>query len=194
MRVHLNRLQPISEVIGITLYHYFDGSIGPFVNLSDIPLEEAKAVLRSIKESKPNSQSAARDPEYVEHRRNCERMLRAAFAEKCGVIQRESPHYMVVEHSPWLSTWFENGAFVRIPIEEFDLRTVSFTYGDSMPTFSNRINDNKEYRKRVYTYDEILTLIAKYGLPQDWNGDGRHGPERYIEAHIWSDETISKYR
>ena len=29
----------------------------------------------------------------------------------------------------------------------FDLRTISFTYGDSHPTFSDRINDEKEYRK-----------------------------------------------
>ena len=42
-------------------------------------------------------------------------------------------------------------------------------------------------------YEEILKIIEKYGLPQDWNRDGRYGPERYIEAHVWSDETICKY-
>ena len=36
-------------------------------------------------------------------------------------------------------------------------------------------------------------LIAKYGLPQDWNADGRYGPERYIETHIWSAETVGRY-
>ena len=104
---------------------------------------------------------------------------------------RRSPHYMVVEHSLWLSTWYENCAYIRIPIEEFDLRTVSFTYGDSHPVFSPRPNkmDGKEYRKKLYTYDEILMLIEKYGLPQHWNNEGIYGPERYIEAHIWSDET-----
>lgn len=63
-----------------------------------------------------------------------------------------------------------------------------------MPTFSPAITDGKEYRKQLYTYDEILKIIDKYGLPQDWNDDGRYGPERYIEAHVWSDETIDKYR
>ena len=33
----------------------------------------------------------------------------------------------------------------------------------------------------------------KYGFPQDWNDDGKYGPERYIEAHIWSDKIIDKY-
>jgi len=54
--------------------------------------------------------------------------------------------------------------------------------------------DDKEYRRKLYTYDEILKIIEKYELPQKWNNDGVYGPERYIEAHIWSDETINNYR
>lgn len=100
---------------------------------------------------------------------------------------------MVVEHSPWLATWFENSAFIKIDINEFDLNTVSFTYGDSHPTFSPRVNDGREYRKKLYTYNEILEIIAKYGLPQDWNNDGQFGPERYIEAHIWDDNVVKRY-
>jgi len=120
--------------------------------------------------------------------------LRNEFIRKHGRIERPVPHYMVVEHSPWLSTWYEDCAFIKIPIEEFDVNTLSFTYGDSHPTFSPRVNDGKEYRKKLYTYDEILQVIEKYGLPQDWNDDGRFGPERYVEVHVWSDETISRYQ
>lgn len=175
------------------LYHYYDKSVGPFRNLSDVSVEEAKEIMQNIKETKPNTVGANRSPEYVELRRHYEEILRTEFLKKGGNIRRPVPHYMVVEHSPWLNTWFENPAVIKIPIEEFDLTTVSFTYGDSHPTFSPRVNDGKEYRKKLYTYDEILKIIEKYGLPQDWNDDGRFGPERYVEAHIWSDETISKY-
>ena len=73
------------------------------------------------------------------------------------------------------------------------MNTISFTYGDSQPTFSDRVNDGKEYRKKLYTYDEILEIIEKYGFPKEWNEDGQHGPERYIEAHIWSDDVINEY-
>ncbi len=178
------------------LYHYYDKSIGPFVNLSDIPMDEAKYILDSIKETKPNVQCAKRQPAYMEDRYYYEEILRTEFSKKGGILRRKSPNYMVVEHSPWLGTWFENCAFIKIPIEEFDLKTVSFTYGDSHPTFSPRPrgDDWKEYRRQLYTYEEILHLIKKYGLPQDWNNDGKYGPERYIEAHIWGDETIDKYR
>lgn len=164
------------------------------MNLSDIPMDEAKTVLNTIKDTKPNVQSAKRHPEYMEDRHYYEEILRTEFTKKGGIITRKSPHYMVVEHSPWLSTWFENTSYIKIPIEEFDLKTVSFTYGDSHPTFSPRITDGKEYRKKLYTYDEILNIIDKYGLPQDWNDDGKYGPERYVEAHIWSDDTIDRYR
>lgn len=75
--------------------------------------------------------------------------------------------------------------FMKIPASEIDLRYVSFTYGDSMPTFA--VQGGKEYRGQVYTYDEILKIIDKYGLPQNWNDDGAHGPERYIEVHIWKE-------
>lgn len=176
------------------LYHYYDESVGPFKSISDLSDDEARAVLENIKLSKPSTQCAHRGDEYITLRRYYENILRTEFLKKGGKVNRKTPHYMVVEHSPWLSTWFEKSAFVKIPIGEFDLTTVSFTYGDSHPTFSHRVNDGKEYRKRLYTYDEILKIIEKYGLPQDWSDDGRFGPERYIEAHIWSDETIDMYR
>lgn len=176
------------------LYHYYEKGTPPFRNLSDLPVDEAVNILNKIKAERPNTQCAARQPEYVTDRLHYEGILRREFLKKGGKISRKAPHYMTVEHSPWLSTWFENCAVIKIPIEEFDLSTISFTYGDSHPTFSARINDGKEYRKKLYTYDEILEVIKKYGLPQDWNDEGKYGPERYIEACIWSDETIDRYR
>lgn len=173
------------------LYHYYDKTIGPFQILSALPIDDAKKILSDIKIAKPTSQASQRDPLYVEHRRNCEAILRHEFAKKGGVMKRTNPYYMTVEHSPWLSTWFENCGVIKIPIEEFDLSTLSFTYGDSMPTFG--LHDEKEYRQKLYTYDEILCIIEKYGLPQDWNDDGKFGAERYIEVQIWNDDPIRKY-
>lgn len=178
------------------LYHYYDKAIGPFVSLSDVPADEADKILRAIKAERPHVQSAERDSEYMFRRRMYEDIIKKEFMKKGGIVERDSPHYLVVEHSPWLSTWFDNSAHIKIPIEEFDLSTVSFTYGDSFPTFSPwpRDDDWKEYRRKLYVYDEILEIIAKYDLPQKWNNDGKHGPERYVEAHVWSDKTIGKYR
>lgn len=176
------------------LYHYYEKSLAPFLNISELTSDEAEAVLNAVRQSRPNSQCAQRPPEYVRYRRSCEEILRTEFRKKGGRTERSIPHYMTLGHSPWLSTWFDDCACIKIPAEEFDMSTVSFTYGDSMPTFSPKITDGREYRKKLYTYDEILGIIAKYGMPQDWNDDGSHGPERYIEAHVWSDSTVGRYR
>ncbi len=175
------------------LYHYYDKKIGPFKNLSELPTDEANEILHEIAINKPHVQCAKRQVDYMQARIYYERILREEFIKKGGLIERTVPHYMVVEHSPWLSTWYENSTFIKIPIEKFNLKTLSFTYGDSHPTFSEKVNDGKEYRKKLYTYEEILGIIRKYGLPQDWNDDGKYGPERYIEVHVWSDEVIKSY-
>lgn len=131
------------------LYHYYDKTIGPFKNLSDISIEQANEVLREIANNKPNVQCAKRQADYMQARFYYENILRNEFTKKGGLISRKVPHY--------------------------------------------RVNDGKEYRKKLYTYDEILKVINKYVLPQEWNDDGKYGPERYIEAHIWSDDTIRSY-
>lgn len=175
----------------MVLYHYFDRKTGPLKNLSDLSIEEAENVLRKIKEEKPNSFGAKRQDDYMERRIYFEAILREEFLKKGGLIERKVPHYFVVGKCAFLESWYEDSDYIEIPIEQLDLRTVSFTYGDSHPTFSDKINDGKEYRKKLYTYKEILTIIDKYGYPQEWNSDGAHGPERYIEAHVWSDRGIA---
>lgn len=175
------------------LYHYYDKRSGPFKSLTALSEKEAFTVLERIKRERPSSLSAQRDIDYISKRINCERIVREEAVKKGILMDILSPHYLVVEHSPWLSTWFEDPGVIKIPIEEFDTSKISFTYGDSMPTFSSRVKDGKEYRKKVYSYEEILDIIAWYGLPQDWNGDGSHGLERYIEAQVWTDEPIKRY-
>jgi len=175
------------------LYHYFERTIGAFNNLSDLSVNEAEEVLKKIRNDRPSSQAAQRDVNYMKRRVGYEKIVRNLFIEKGGNPTRKSPHYMVVEECKWLDSWYIDGCNVKIPIEEFDVNTISFTYGDMHPTFSPIVNDGREYRKKIYSYHEILKIIDKYGLPQAWNAEGKFGPERYIEVQIWDDNTIAKY-
>lgn len=174
------------------LYHYYEKATGPFRNLSDLPIADAQAILDGIK--KDNATFAAhRYDGYLERRQELEQLVRGLFIEKGGKPRRAAPHYMVLGQCDWLRSWYREGACVAIPVQEFDMDTVSFTYGDMFPTFSPRVTDGKEYRRRIYTWAEIQEVIARFGLPQHWNGDGKHGPERYVEAHVWCDEPIGRY-
>ena len=168
------------------LYHYYEQGVGPFMNLSDLAVSEAQAILDRIKRTNVTF-AAHRYDGYLERRRELESLARSIFVSKGGTPRREAPHYMVVGECPWLATWHLRAGHVAIPLHAFDPRTVSFTYGDLFPTFSPRVTDGREYRRQVYTWEEMRGLIDRYGLPQEWNPDGAHGPERYIEVQVWCD-------
>ena len=174
------------------LYHYYEKSNGPFRSLSDISKDEADEILARLHDQ-GGTFASYRKQDYMKTRKQLELHVRKLFIEKGGKPLRISPHYMVLEECPYLMTWYRETCFLRIPIESFKRVTLSFTYGDMFPTFNPENDDGKEYRKKVYTYGEILRLIEKYGLPQSWNADGHYGPERYIEVQVWSDEVIGEY-
>ena len=56
-----------------------------------------------------------------------------------------------------------------------------------------RYKDGKAYSEKVYTLEEIEQIIYIYGLPQEWNNEGKNGPERYIEVQVWDDNPIKDY-
>lgn len=173
------------------LYHYFEKERGPFCNLSDLSLDDAKSILDEIKRLN-QIYAAKRDETYIKRRFEYENLTRKLFGIKGGKVIRDRPHYMVVEACDWLKSWYKDGCDINIDITRLDTDTISFTYGDMFPTFGPKGDDSTEYRKQVYTYKEILNIIQKYGLPQQWNQNGQKGPIRYIEAQIWSDDTIKK--
>lgn len=183
----------MNKVAGVDyLSHYFEKQIGPFKNLSDLSLEQAQNVLDIIKADN-QLMAAHRFPGYLERRAELEQIARNFFIAKGGKPVREVPHYMVVGECAWLQTWYKQGCFVKIPINTFKPETISFSYGDLFPTFSPRVNDQKEYRRQIYTLSEIVEIIEKYGFPQDWNIDGKYGPERYIEVQVWDDQPLKAY-
>ena len=65
-----------------------------------MPREEAESLLGKIRAERPDSLCAQRDGQYVEKRHSTEALLRREFAARGGIMEIESPHYMVVEFSP----------------------------------------------------------------------------------------------
>jgi hypothetical protein len=172
------------------LSHYYEAAIGPFVNLSDLPLSEAEAHLQRIRRA-GQTFASQRSPDYLKIRRQLEDRIRELFIQKGGKPQRERPHYMILGTCPWGLAWYLDGRELRIPLIDFPSEIVSFTYGDTFPAM--RHQDGKPYRRQVYLLEELPELVLQFGLPQDWNPDGKHGPDRYIEAQIWDDAPLAKY-
>jgi hypothetical protein len=177
-------------VIPNYLSHYYDCANKPFRSLSNLPPEEAKAVLSAIRQRGAGFASQ-RKADYLTIRRELEATVRQRFIEKGGQPVRACPHYLILGSCDWLRSWYTQGCELRVPLEQFEPLHVSFTYGDTFPAM--RYADGKPYRKQVYTLAELPQVIRTYGLPQDWNADGAHGPDRYIEAQVWSDAALRRW-
>lgn len=174
----------------IYLYHYFEKEKGAFNNLSEINIEEAQKIQSQLS----GVFASQRNSEYLFRRKYLEKLVRELFVQKGGKPERQTPYYMVVGECPWLNSWYKESSCVKIPISDFDTNTISFTYGDTFPTFSDKVTDNFEYRKTVYTYAEILKIIEKYGLPQDKWSNPIFAQPAYVEVQVWSDNPIMRYR
>ena len=169
------------------LSHYYEASIGPFRNLSDLSFAQAEEISRKIQE-KGGTFASERSVDYLAIRHDVEKQVRRQLIAKGGVPKRLHPHYMILGSCPWVKNWYLDGRELRIPLTNFDPSILSFTYGDTFPAM--RYEDDKPYRKQVYTLAELPALIAAYGLPQAWNSEGKSGPDRYIEAQIWDEDPL----
>lgn len=172
------------------LAHYYEAAKGPFLNLSDMPLDKAEEVLDKIRHE-GEVFASKRSKDYLQIRQELEDVLRRLFIERGGKPRRQRPHYMILGSCPWLREWYKEGRELRIPLSAFSPEIVCFTYGDAFPAM--RYGDGKPYRRRVFTLEELPEVVRLYGLPQEWNRDGALGPDRYIEAQVWDDEPIKRY-
>ena len=175
------------------LYHYYEKGRKPFLNLSDLADEEA--IQLHTKLTSENKIFAWRDAEgqYMFQRRIVEKRAYSMFVRKGGKPQRQAPHYMILADKELeeCKAWFLDCAVVKIPIEEFDKNMISFTYGDSFPTFKPIFDEEPTYD--LYLYDEILDVIKKRGMPPRRNDNMSWLEPSYIEAQVWSDETVGRY-
>lgn len=184
------------------LYHYFERSFGPFRPLAALPMKKARRILL---EQRAAGHFGNPDIDgFLRKRYERDKKLRDVFISRGGKPERVSPIYMMlVEHKQWESA-YEEPAVIKIPLEEFDRLTVSFTYGDSFAIFNPSLFGVEEYWNRLYFVDEILDVVNRHGFPPHVEYDFKHGiyPKdkhinhhlKYVEAHVWGDEVMDKYR
>ena len=183
------------------LYHYYEKSIGPFMSLTALPIEEARNILL---EKKAAGKIGNPDVEgFLQKRSDRDYRLRESFIAKGGNPRRTYPIYMTLgEHPQWQSAYY-TPAVIKIPLSEFTRESVSFTYGDSFAIFNPQLFGDEEYWNKIYFADEILEIIERYGFPPYVEYDFKRSvyPKdkhinhhlKYVEAHVWDDEILNKY-
>jgi hypothetical protein len=184
------------------LYHYFERAFGPFRPLTALPIEEAREILTRSRKA-----GHFQNPDiegFLAKRYDRDKNMRELFIERGGRPQRANPIYFFLgEHCQWKSA-YDDPAVIKIPMSEFDLLTVSYTYGDSFAIFDPACFGAEEYWNKLYFAGEILGVIERNGLPPyveyDFNR-GIYPTDKHInrhlkavEAHVWDDEVLDRYR
>ena len=185
------------------LYHYFDKTKGPFRTLTALPFDEAAAILHAKQKENPRSVNPRIDW-FLTRRYADEKAVRDQFIAIGGKPVRTAPVYFTLGPNEGMKTWFDNLGIIKIPVSAFDLDTVSFTYGDMFAVFNPVLNTGEEWRDKVCRYEEIKQLIKRCGWPEDPAYDMKNCvfPKgkpinhylKYIEAHVWSDAVLDRYR
>lgn len=180
-------MQKHNESSRIYRYFYLNHEKDIFANLSQLEYDSADEYLKYIKEHHLAVQSY--NENYLRCRFNTETALYTQFVLKGGKPRIKHPYYFTLgKCDEWFYGRKNSFGCVEFLLEEFDPSEISFTYGDSVPTFMEEFQDGKEYRSQVYTVSEIREVIKKYGMPNIWNTFEKFGPENYIEVQVWTND------
>lgn len=174
------------------LTRYYTKGEYPFVSLNDLPLEEANRVKKKHCLRNSIGEFYAED-DYLIQRKGIEKWIYHKLLGKGGCPKDWVPIYMTLGESPEgefdirVDIQKDAGEF-RINLNELDLKTVSFTYPDSMyeleyDEMGNVIGGKRTNTPKVYMYEELLEISKKYHI-------FKNGSLYYIEAQVWDRERL----
>jgi hypothetical protein len=188
------------------LLHVYRRGEEPFRSLSALPEEEAARWMENLYVAGSVFWERFKNPkEYIDFRRRIENRLRTEFIAKGGRPPEPYPIYMMLGRSKWLDTAGDAATLatteeIRVPLSLFSEGDVSFTYPDSMVTFSLAEQKDApfyqpEYFGKVFTLPEISALVEALGLPGErWGADLPPDMPNFIEAQVWNHRVLLDFR
>jgi len=178
------------------LTHYYHKDDYPFQNLSCLSEEEALRAIRGLHDRTGLVYRRFKEPHgYLKQKRETESRLRSEFIHKGGKPASTCPHYFVVEQAIWIEEGYDGQSNkLQVPISAFSPEYVSFTYPDSMVSYwlqsqTDKIYYHPEYHGQVFSFDEIIGIIDKFGIPQEeWRTEEARKYDLFIEAQVWNSD------
>ncbi|AXT54594.1 hypothetical protein D1815_02080 [Aquimarina sp. AD1] len=179
------------------LFHYYELENGPFRNITEYGHEKAENIQDKITEG----WNSKRPENYLDLRFSLEKKIKDGFILKGGRPNRKDPFYFTLGKCEFAKSWYVNPGVIKIPLIDFKPEHISFTYPDSMISYQFHDESKlKTYRKncngQIFLLDEINDLIGEYGLPNEEKSqtEERFKYDKYIEAQVWDDQIIKKYK
>ena len=163
----------------IILVHYCHPDCQTLQNICRLPEAEAYRLAKELAGTHPDTTAFYRFADfhnYYPRRMAEDRRLYEAFRRKGGKPAEEHPLSFVVAGSDYLYNWFGRGRILHLPLSEVPEEAVSFTYGDSCATES----------EKIVTKAELLRDIARFDTMEAFLED-LHTRCHYIEVQLWDD-------
>ena len=188
------------------LIHLYARGGEPFRSLSDLPDEEALALMRSLYRAGAVYWDRFADPAaYLQSRRTVENWLRQEFIAQGGKPQVQAPIYMVLGRTAWMRTavnalTLATTGEIKVPLSLFTAADISFTYPDSMVSAMLAYHQDPryylpEFHGKLFTLPAILAILAERGLPgETWGNNLPDGWANYIEAQVWNRAVLLEWR
>ncbi len=132
---------------------------------------------------------------YLRRRLETEAWLITERRRLLGSTRRERPIYFFLGN-------FADGkdpsrpCSLVMPLQALPKDVVTFTYPDSMAslpigTLDGHRDERRPYHGRVFLFDEIKEVIAKFGMPDaSWAEDRRRRFDRFVEVQVWDERPI----
>ena len=184
--------------------HYHLPGTRPFLNLSDLTVEELPPVLLALdKRRQAGEHQRVFGRRYMELRLRSEARLLELFRLAGGSPERTAPHYFVLGESTWFRGLAHGMQEVAIPIAELPSMVTSFTYPDSF-TATGLVADfglpyePRPYHDQAFRIEQLREIVTRYGLPPDeddpiYDGYEHRTFEKYVEVQVWSDAPVEQF-
>ncbi|MDQ0888634.1 hypothetical protein QFZ81_003722 [Paenibacillus sp. V4I9] len=183
--------------------HYYIKGTLPFRSLSALTESEALKIMENLCDDSPLLSRFKQPTNYMEDRRETEKWLRNSFIEKGGRPEAVYPLYTLLGTSNLIEKNALNYGTdidrISIPISIFDEHDITFTYPDSMVSYSTwkykpAAHYQAEYHGLVFTLSEakakLINNITDL-LGEKWTFSEETLP--YIEAQIWNHKKVLTY-
>ncbi|MFD0696360.1 hypothetical protein ACFQZT_20045 [Paenibacillus sp. GCM10027628] len=180
--------------------HYFLRGKLPFQSLSALSEPEALKIMANLCDDSPMLSRFKSPVKYMEDRRETEKWLRDTFIEKGGQPEAAYPFYAVLGTSYWIEKHSADYGTeidrISIPISIFDEHDITFTYPDSMVSYTtwkykSTPHYQAEYHGHVFKHSEVKTRLInniKELFGERWTFSEEVLP--YIEAQKWNHKKV----
>lgn len=163
-------------------YRYYEREYGPLSTMSKLSVDE-------VIESGYRGFSEQEIRELYTYRMEKESLMYYLFKKKGGIAKLNYPYYFAVfsedQHNHPLEFRHGDSKCVRIPLTEFDPKTLSFTYGTSYYAFTRK--DGHPTKRKLYMLSEIEDIINTYGIVP-YDGDS----PLCVEMQVWDDKVLRR--